>query len=158
MKKILVALIMMLALVGAATATTTSLSEDAVSMDYTDTHVVEFCLFEGGVPQDVSVVIDPICKDVNDMIGCNPGDEFDPAGFTATPVEATTGADGCVDVVLATNLAQGQEGKFYYTVNGQVGESTIGSETGQVFVPEFGVLGAAAVLGLVGLYIYKKRD
>lgn len=158
MNKAIVALIMMLALVGAATATTTSLSEDDVTMNYTDTHVVEFCLSDGGVPQDVSVVVNPVCKDVNDVIGCNPGDEFNPAGFSVTPVEATTGADGCVDIVLATNLAQGQEGKFYYTVNGQVGGSTIGSETGQVFVPEFGVLGAAAVLGLVGLYIYKKRD
>ena len=158
MKNVLMALIVMLALVGAVSATETSLSEDDVTMNYVDSHVVEFCLFDGGVPQDVAVAVDPICKDENAMIGCNPGDVYNPTGFTAVPVESTTGPDGCVDVVLTTSLAPGEEGTFYYTVNGQVGGSTVGSETGQVYVPEFGVLGAAAVLGLVGLFIYKKRD
>lgn len=159
MKRIAIIMVLALLLVSVAvSATETTLSEDDLTMELVDSETVEFCLYEGGVPQDVTVVIDPVCRDLNEFIGCNAGDEYDPAGFTAVPVDGTTGPDGCVDIVLTTMLDPEDAGKFYYTVNGQVGGTTVGSETGTVQVPEFGIIAAALVLGLAGFYIYKKRD
>jgi LPXTG-motif cell wall-anchored protein len=58
---------------------------------------------------------------------------------------------------LETSLDETEGGLFYYTVNGVVAESTVGSETGQVFVPEFGVVAAGAALVGAGYYVARKR-
>ena len=154
---ILISMMLILSVVGVVSATNGILDEETVTMGYQDVRTVQYCLFEQGVPQDVTVVVDPICRDLNTLIGCNSGDEYNPDGFSVVPSEPTTGPDGCVDIVITTDLEQGEEGLFYYTVNGQVGDSYVGAETGNVFVPEFTVLASLGVLGLAGLYIAKKR-
>jgi len=149
-----------LLLVGAVSATTTTLSDDELSMAYTDVRIVEFCISNKGVPMDVDVAVDPVCLDQNGLYGCQTGEDiFDPAGFTVVPNEATTGADGCVDLTLTTNIANPEDaGLFYYTVNGMIGDATIGSETGEVLVPEFGVLAAGLALSGAALFIWRRRQ
>ncbi len=158
MKKMFVFVTLLIMLVGAVSATDTTLSEDDLTMDYNDVRTVEFCINESDVPLDVSVVVDPICKDLNSLVGCNSGDTYNPTGFSVVPNEATTGADGCVDLTLTTSLSQGQEGLFYYTVNGQVGGSTVGSESGRVFVPEFGIIATLGILSIIGIFVVRKRN
>ena len=75
-----------------------------------------------------------------------------------TPNALTVNDGGCVGITLTTSIADPADaGTFYYTVNGKVGEATLGSETGQVFVPEFGVAAAALVLIGAGLFVAKRR-
>jgi hypothetical protein len=73
------------------------------------------------------------------------------------PNEPTTGADGCVDLTITTNV-EPNAGTFVYTVNGYNGMINVGMETGSVAVPEFGVLAAIGVLGLAGLFIFNRRN
>jgi hypothetical protein len=156
--KIGIMFVLALLLVSVVSATETTLSDDELTMDYTDVQVVTFCIENAqGVPQDVDVVVNPVCKDLNALLGCQPADVMNPVGFAVVPNELTTGADGCADLTLTTTLGEGEEGLFYYTVNGQIGGTTVGSETGSVLVPEFGVVAAIGVLAAAGLFIYNKR-
>jgi len=149
-------------LVAAVSATTTTLSDGELTMEFVDVETVEFCISDAGGPMDVDVVISPVCKDLNGIFGCQLGlDDFAQTVFTAVPVEPTTGEDGCVDVTLTTNIIDGGDsGKFYYTVNGMIGDATVGSETGGVTtdVPELGVVAAGLTLLGAGLFIWKKRQ
>ncbi|MBN1502917.1 LPXTG cell wall anchor domain-containing protein [Candidatus Woesearchaeota archaeon] len=157
MKKVLAMLAVLVISVLSVVATTTTLVPDEAVMDYQDTETATFCIYEGGEPQDVDVVIGDVCRDYNGDLGCNPGDDYDPDGFTVTPDEPTTGADGCVGLTLETDLDEGDAGTFYYTVNGQVGGTTVGSETGKVIIPEFTAISAGLALLGAGLWISKKR-
>jgi len=159
MKKILAILAMLVVLASSAFASTTETTLEAPeTMGFDDSEVGEFCIEDGsGNPLDVDVLVDPICKDLNGFLGCNSGDEFDPAGFSVTPQYLTTGEDGCVLLDLVTDLSEDDGGLFYYTVNGQVEGTTVGSETGSVLVPEFGIVAAGAALVGAGAYIARKR-
>ncbi|HLG24606.1 MAG TPA: hypothetical protein VI564_06790 [Candidatus Nanoarchaeia archaeon] len=161
MKKILSLIVALAVLSSSVYATYTTLTPDMAQMGLTDSQAAQFCIYNtdpgtGGTPLDVNVLLGAKCRDTNGFIGCQSG-EPDEAGFTVTPDELKTGADGCTTLLLETNLGEGQEGLFYYTVNGAVAESTIGSETGEVFVPEFGVLASGAALVGAGAYIARRR-
>ena len=158
MNKNIIYILMLLVLVVGVSATTTTLTDDSLTMDYHDQVINQFCISQSGVPLQTQIVIDPVCKDLNGLLGCQADDEINPVGFSVLTTQIVTDENGCANITVQTNLAPEDAGVFYYTVNGVVGDAKIGSETGTVLVPEFGVLGAAAVLGLVGLYIYKKRD
>ena len=163
MKKIISLVLMVAMLATSVMATETTLDDASITMAMVDVQTVEFCMnssFDGS-PLDAIVVVDPICRDANSLEGCQPADSAVPADdFSVVPVDATTGADGCVDLTITTGLESGEEGLFYYTVNGFVGEvdaSAEGSETGMVFVPEFGVVAAGLALAGAGVYIAKRR-
>ncbi len=155
MKNVLIAILATLVLVGAVAATDTTLDDDYLEMQYNSIATVTYCIFEQGNPVDIAVTVDPICKELDGVFGCSAGDTYNPAGFSVVPNDATTGADGCVDLTITT---QNEDGLFVYTVNGDNGQTYVGAETGSVFVPEFGIVAALAVLGLAGLFIYRKRQ
>ena len=140
----------------AVSATTTTLSSDSLTMGYTDVQVVQAC-FSGYHGNTVSVVINPICKDVDGVFGCQAGDTLNPSGFSVVPGAASVADGGCTNLTITTTLTPSNAGTFYYTVNGEVGQAVLGSETGQVFVPEFGVAAAGLVLVGAGLFISKRR-
>jgi hypothetical protein len=158
MKKILALMILAIVALASAIATDTTLTPDSMSMDYNDVQTVEFCMIDSlGTPMDVTLLVDPICRDVDSLLGCSGADVLNPAGFAVVPVTPTTGIDGCANLTITTNLAANEGGLFFYTVNGQIAGTTVGTETGRVFVPEMGVLGAAIVLAGVGLFVARKR-
>lgn len=151
-------LIMALMIVSVASATETVLNGDYISMETTDTEVVEYCIYEQGAPVDIEVVIDPICQELDNVLGCSGGDVWYPTDFSVTPVEPTTGPDGCVDLVLETTLGEEEVGTFVYTVNGYNGYTYVGAETGTVYVPEFTTVAAIAMVALLGIFVYRKRQ
>ena len=162
MKKTMSFVIVFIMLASFVVASKTTLVPDAIQMEHVDVEVVTFCINgTGNVPLDAIVVVNPICKNINGLYGCQPADlPVAPSDFNVVPLDATTGADGCVDLEITTNLESGEEGTFYYTVNGFVGEvdtTPEGSETGVVFVPEFGVVAAGLALAGAGVYIARKR-
>jgi len=159
MKKLAMLFVVALLALSVVSATTTTLSDAEVGMDYYDVQVVEFCLNNAGGQQNIAVVVDPICKDVDGNYGCQPADASAAGLFSVTPSASTMDDGDCVNLTLQTTIADPEDaGKFFYTVNGQVGETTIGSETGTVFVPEFGIIAALGILTIAGVYIYKKRN
>jgi len=159
MKKLsLIAIMMIVLLVGVVSATTTTLNDDSITMDYSDVRVVTYCISSGENPVDIAVVVDPVCKELDNVLGCSLGDEMNPVGFSVVPNEETTGADGCVDLTITTSLNPDNAGVFVYTVNGDNGMTYVGAETGTVAVPEFGVIASLAILGLAGLFIFKRRE
>jgi hypothetical protein len=158
MKNIATFVIAALMLVSAVAATTTTLSDEELTMALVDVKTVEFCISNNAGPMDVAVVIAPICRDLDSQMGCQAGDDMTHPNFNAVPVDATTGADGCVDLTLTTNVPnEASGGIYYYTVNGKLGEATLGSETGMVFVPEFGIVAAVGALAGAGYFIARKR-
>ena len=159
MKKVLSMIAIAVMVISAAMAAGDDLSELDTQMGPTDTHTVEYCVYDIVPPNGtIDVVVDPVCKDVDGVSGCNGEDIHDPADFSATPAAdliETVDGQGCVDIMLETTDA---EGLYYYTVNGESAETEIVAETGSVaVVPEFSVLGATLALGAVGLFIHKKR-
>ena len=159
MKKVLISLVaMVLVLTGLVSATTTTLVPSDITMDVTDAKTTEFCIYSDAgmtLPLNVAVSVGTVCRDIDGLVGCSGADIASPAGFSVTPVDATTGADGCDDISLVTSRAS--TGLYYYTINGVVAGTTIGSETGSVLVPEFTTIGSALVLLGAGLFIYKKK-
>ena len=160
MKLLSLLLVLSVLMVGSALATTTTLNEADIAMDYVDTVDVVFTLSDANGQQNINVVVDPICKDVDGSIGCGPADDYAVAGlFSVTPNQTTMNDGDAVTLTLQTTISDPEDaGTFYYTVNGVVAGTTVGSETGSVEVPEFAVLGSLLVLAGAGLYIYKKRD
>ncbi len=159
MKSLILILVSMMLLVTAVSATNGVLDQETVTMDYQDVRVVSYCIYEDGNPvTNFPVTIDPVCRELDNVLGCSAGDEFNPAGFSAVPAAPTTGADGCVDIILTTDLDQNKGGTFIYNANGDNGYGYVASETGTVLVPEFGVLAASLVLLGAGLFIYKRRN
>jgi len=158
MKKLITFVAMLFVLSSMAFAATDDLTPTDLDMGPTDVVVVEYCVY-GISPADaeVGIVVDPVCRDVNGVSGCQAADTANPAEFTAVPAAnsiTVSGGTGCVDITLTTADA---DGVFYYTVNGQQ-EGTVTSETGSAaIIPEFGVLASAAVLGIAGFYIARKR-
>ena len=161
MKKIISLVLMVAMLATSVMATETTLTPDVLTMDLVDSKTVTYCISEEGIPQDVGVQVTAMCQELNNQVGCTAGDDngVDEAGkFDVVPNELTTGADGCVDLTVTTNLLSGEEGKFRYAVDGKVGETLIGAaENGLVYVPEFGVVAAGLALAGAGVYIAKRR-
>jgi len=159
MNKILVFLaIMVLSLTGLVSATTTEVTPNGITMDINDAKTTVFCIYQDTaktIPMDVNVVVGNVCRDVDGLFGCSAADIALPAGFSVLPADATTGVDGCDNINLKTVNAN--TGLYYYTIDGQVAGTTIGSDTGSVLVPEFTTIGAFMVLVGAGLFIYKKR-
>jgi hypothetical protein len=153
-------LLMTLLTLGVVSATQTTLSDPVLTMDYVDVQYVEFCLSGSDGQQDIMLIADPVCRDVDGEFGCQEGDADATGLFTVTPLNETINDGECALIMLETTIMDEQEaGVFYYTVNGQIGETTIGSETGTVnIVPEFGVIAALFVLGTVGVFIYRRRN
>lgn len=159
MKKLsLMLMLVAVLMIGMVSATTTTLDSDYITMDYSDVRTVTYCISNQNAPVDIAVVVDPVCKELDNVLGCSAGDEMNPTGFSVVPNEATTGADGCVDLTITTSLDEQNAGTFVYTVNGDNGLTYVGAETGSVAVPEFGVVAALAVLGIAGLFIFKRRE
>lgn len=157
MRQILYA-IGMLMLVTSVLAQGDDLDPKSLTMAKTDVRVATYCV-DSVEPADavLDIVIDPICRDTNAMSGCQPVDTFDPTDFSVTPASPTlqlVGGAGCIDLVLETDNA---EGLYYYTVNGDLSSANITSETGKVFVPEFGIVASVGLLGLAGVYIARRR-
>lgn len=160
MKTIGIVMIAALMLVSAVSATTTTLSESEIAMAYYDVRDVEFCLSGANGQQNIDVVIDPVCRDLDNNYGCAAGDDYDIGDlFSVTPSQSTMNDGDCIMLTLETTIEdEADGGKFFYTVNGQVGGTTIGSETGTVLVPEFGVVAALVALAGAGLFVYKRRN
>lgn len=159
MKKMLTLLAMVsLLLVGVVSASTTTLSDTSLSMAYEDVREVEFCLSGTGAGV-IDVVVTNVCKDQNGLYGCQAADDFDVEDlFTVVPNQPTMADGECIMVTLTTTIEdETMAGQFYYTINGAIGEAFIGSETGTVLVPEFGVVAGLAVLAGAGLFLYKRR-
>lgn len=162
MKKILVtislALIMLMSVVS---ATTTTLGDGGIiRMEMQDSVQIEFCMSGLNGQQNIEVVVGPVCKeDSNGAIGCQAGD-LDAAGLLSVIPQDQFINDGeCTWIDLVTTIPTEElGGQYYFTINGNVAGTTIGSETGTVEVPEFGVIAAIAVIGLAGLFIYKRRE
>ncbi len=156
---ILVSMMLVLSVIGVVSATNGVLDDEQVTMGYHDVRTVTYCIYENGNPVvGFPVVVDPVCKELDNVLGCSAGDEFNPAGFTAVPASSVTGADGCVDIVLTTNLPQNDGGIFVYNVNGDNGQTYVASETGTVYVPEFSVVAAGLALLGAGLFVFRKRN
>ena len=159
MKKILICLaVMVISLTGLVSATTTTLTPSDITMDVNDAETTVFCIYSNAnmtLPMNVNVAVGNVCRDIDGLVGCSGADIASPLGFSVVPVDATTGADGCDNIDLTTVSAS--TGLYYYTINGVVAGTTIGSETGSVLVPEFTTLGAALVLAGAGLFIYRKQ-
>lgn len=128
------------------------------TMAENDVELAQYCVHDV-VPEDgtLTVVVDPVCEDLNGISGCQAADDLATTEFTAVSQGDITLVDGagCTYIELTTIDASG---RFYYTVNGEIGQAEITSETGSVFVPEFTTVGAALALLGAGFYAYKKRD
>jgi len=155
MKKIFTVLIMMIVSAFSVLATTTTLSDPELMMGYSDVRTVQFC--NVGPGPIVDVFISPVCRDTDGIFGCGAGDELNPSGFSIVSDMPTLMVGECASLTLTTDLAPEDGGVFYYTANGQVGGTTVGSETGKVFIPEFTTIGAGLILMSVGVYTFRKR-
>lgn len=153
-----VVLAVLVGMVGAYAAAD-SLEPLYVNMQKTDVTTTTYCV-ENIRPANaiMQIVVDPICRDVNSITGCQAGDQMNPSEFSVTPLvqdlQLVNGA-GCVQLTLTTTDA---EGTFYYTVNGEIGQAKITSETGSVDIPEFGIIGAALILAVAGMFIARRRQ
>lgn len=157
MKKTILLIAIIAMLVSSAIATETILNPETVKMGLQDTKTVKFCLYQDSQPQDVYVKLGNFCYDKDGLLGCSKEDVIYPDGFIVYPESYQTGKDGCVDIILMTDVEE--SGIYYYTVNGQVAGTTVGTETGKVIldVPEFGVLASLVILAGTGAYIGIKR-
>jgi len=139
-------------------AVTDDLSDPELQMGPVDVKVVQYTI-EGFTPPDytLDIIVDPLCLDQDGQSGCQAGDLYDPPGFNVTPsVDQLTlvGGAGTVDLTIETTDANG---KYYYTVNGDV-QGTVTSDTGSIeVIPEFGLIASISLVGLLGLYIWKRR-
>lgn len=156
MKAIASVLIGFVLVASMVSATLSDTLENIDTMAMEDAQVVQYCVDDGNLGLEYSIVVDPLCRDQNAIPGCQDGDEYDPAGFTVTPLASSIVSNGCVDLLVETDLDVG--GVFWYTVNGNIGSSTVVSETDDILVPEFGVLASIGILGAAGLYIFKRRQ
>ena len=159
MKKLIAMIMFVLMSIGMVSAVGDTLDPLDITMAQNETRYVEYCV-NGIVPANgtVTIIVDPVCEDQDGISGCSASDDATQTEFTATPVSniTTVNGAGCTDIELKTSATA--NGLFYYTVNGQKGEAQVTSETGSVFVPEFGILATLAVLGLAGVYISRKRE
>lgn len=153
----MISILTALLLVSMVAATDTTLTDDSITMGYEDERTVQFCMYHKGQPVDIEIIINPVCKELDNVLGCSDGDLINPSGFSVTTNDLTTGSDGCANITIMTSLSEEEAGIFAYTVNGYNGLSVVGAETGSVSVPEFGVLAAFGVLGLAGLFVFNKR-
>jgi len=141
-----------------AYAVTDDLSDPEIKMGPIDVKVVQYTI-EGFTPPDytLDIIVGPLCLDQDGQSGCQAGDFYDPPGFNVTPsVDQLTlvGGAGTVDLTIETVDANGI---YYYTVNGDV-EGTVTSDTGSIeVIPEFGIIASIGLLGLIGIYIWKRR-
>jgi hypothetical protein len=164
MKSIMVFVVMVLFAASAMAfeAIDSQIIPGVVNMEVTDTQVVDYCIEyvneEGGrrPAEGISVAVQQVCLDQNDIFGCQGTDTFWPAEFSVTVLDSVTDADGCSRLQLDTVDAYG--GLFFYTVNGEIGGGEVTRETGAVYIPEFGIIGALAVLGLAGVFIARRRN
>ncbi|MFH0875876.1 MAG: hypothetical protein V1859_08105 [archaeon] len=157
MKKVIALIALLVVALSSVFATQTTLDDDSITMAYEDTAVVTYCIEEEGTPVNIAVVVSPVCRELDNVLGCSAGDTMNPTGFSVVPNEPTTGADGCVELTITTTLNENQAGVYVYTVNGDNGTSYVGAETGKVYVPEFTVIGSLAVLGIAGYIAARKR-
>ena len=161
MKKMMILLAVMVMSIGSVMA---AVGDELVPLDSqlgpNQTTYADYCV-QDVEPSDqlVVVTVDPVCQDVDGISGCNGVDDHNPSSFSAVSmgdIQAVNGS-GCTMIELTTTADA--QGLYYYTVNGNVAEAEVASETGSVeTVPEFGVLAAIGVLGLAGLFVYKRRD
>jgi hypothetical protein len=151
---------MALMVVGVASASNSYLSEDDLAMAYYDTAVVDYCIDDVNGQTGITVVLEGICRDTNDVYGCQPSEDASADGLFTVVANPTVIDDGqCTQLTLTTTIDNPADGGvFYYTVDGEVGGATIGTEeTGRVFVPEFGILAAVGVLTAAGIFINRRR-
>lgn len=159
MNKTMLFVMMALMAIGVASASNSYISDEDLTMAYYDTVVVDYCITGTG-ESAIDVVVTATCRDANNVYGCQPADDSAAGLFTVVANPTVIADGGCSELTLTTTIADPADGgMFYYTVNGQVGGANIGTEeTGRVFVPEFGILAAVGVLGLAGLFVYKRRN
>ena len=156
MKKVV--FFMLLMMVTSAYAVTDDLTDPDIKMGPSDTRVVQYKI-EGFTPPDylLDIIVGPLCLDMNGESGCQTEDIYDPPGFSVTPSVdklALIDGKGTVDLIIQTTDANG---RYYYTVNGDV-EGAVTSDTGSVeVIPEFGVLASVMLIGLIGLFVWKRR-
>ena len=111
MKKILSELAMMLTMSALVFATETTLTEDNLAMQEVDSETVTFCMkssIDDSPIVGANVVVGEVCEDLNNLEGCQgaDADESSAGGkFDVTMLDAVTGADGCADAQLDTNMA-----------------------------------------------------
>jgi len=128
MKKVLISLVaMVLVLTGLVSATTTTLVPSDITMDVTDAKTTEFCIYSDAgmtLPLNVAVSVGTVCRDIDGLVGCSGADIASPAGFSVTPVDATTGADGVGLCRLEFMIADNGVHPAWYIREGKEGEYT----------------------------------
>jgi hypothetical protein len=165
MKKVLTMVLAAVLLVVSAVAQPVSTDSDiipgVVAMENTDEVYVEYCVVyvdaednEAPAP-GLDVVLNDVCRDTNNVPGCQLADAADPAEFMVTVEDSVTGADGCATLRLNTYDAMG--GVFYYEVNGEVEGEAVTEETGAAYIPEFTAIGAGLALLGAGVYMANRR-
>jgi hypothetical protein len=112
--------------------------------DYLLENPIRYCT-EGRTPSEIKFVI---CKDKNNLFGCQTNDEF------INPITIMTVENNCTKIDL--NLP---EGNYYYTVNSLVGGTTVSAESGEInYVPEFSIDAAGIALLACTYFIFIKRN
>ena len=160
MKQMILFVMMAMLVVSVVSASDSTLSDNSISMAYNDTAYVDYCIDNVNGQQNINVTIDSVCRDADGIYGCSVADDSATGLFDVQVIGPQVINEGeCTTLMLTTTINnEADGGNFYYTVNGRVGGVALGSgETGLVQVPEFGVLAALGVLGLAGLFIYRKR-
>jgi len=149
--------IIALLLITSVAATNSYFIDDHVNLTQGSSYLTEYCVTEDDEPLAIDTQVSKSCYDLNGKPGCQTFDKSS-AGVLVT-VDKNTGSDGCSDVLI-TATEGATEGKYYYFIDGQMGEATITGETLLVnvaAVPEFGMIAAAGVLVAVGMVIKRKR-
>lgn len=142
-------------------ATDSDIIPGVVSMEYTDSLNVEYCIVyvdEVGATTPapgLDVKVNTVCKDENSIPGCQMADSADPAEFGVNVIDSVTDETGCATLELWTEDAFG--GSFYYEVNGAHEGEVLTRETGAAYVPEFTAIGAGLALIGAGFIAAKKR-
>jgi len=157
MKYVLAALMALVILAASVSAVDMVITPNIVGMAETDIQEVQVCVYRADKSPYVGLdlVLGSVCQDTNGDEACGPTDLDTDGKFTAVVKSSPTDANGCGIVELETKGVTG--GDFVYQVNGYFAEVFVNMEGGLAYVPEFGILASAAVLGLAGLFIYKKR-
>ena len=159
-KTIIFLLVSVLCTVNALAALDFSLSDSEVAVPIGGTVQVTLTVTDGGTPvQGIDLEISEYCKELADpSYDCNAGDHYSPSEV-GVGVSAQTDVNGEA-LITITHDGSSNFGEYHYTVC-DVSEGSCGigaaSVTGDFFIPEFGVLASAAIVGIAGLYIARRR-
>ncbi len=158
-KAIGISAVLVLLLASAAMAVDMVITPQLIHLDYTDSKDVTVCVYkaDGSPYANLALSITAQCQDLNGDEVCSPAEDGNAAAiFNAAVKTSPTDANGCGEVTLTTNNAQG--GTFAYHVNSMTGAGAyVDEEAGLAYIPEFTTVGAALVLLGAGAMVLRKK-